>query len=147
MKNFQLVLLLAIVLSCFNTRAQQNVKPPKAEKQYIVIEKARQITRFEIRRDTRATTNIVEIQTLSVTGGNATFLNADVPTVEITSMEVVFGSYGTKREISRTSRAVTLQLANVAFPLRLRLTLANRPVLEFELKEPGTWYITAGVTL
>ena len=147
MKNFKLVLLLAIVYACFNTQAQEKVKPPKAEKMYIVYERARQITSLEIRRNPRATTNIVEIQTQSVTGGDATLLKGDVPTVEITSMEVVVGGYGTKREISRTGRTVRLQLGDVAYPLRLRLTLADRPVLEFELKEPGSWNIAAVVTL
>jgi hypothetical protein len=102
---------------------------------------------LEIWRDTRSTTNIVEIQTQSITRGDATVVRGDVPTVEITSMEVVVGSYGIKREISRSGRAVKLQLGDVAYPLRLRLTLADRPVLEFELKEPGTWNIAAGVTL
>ncbi|MES3016501.1 MAG: hypothetical protein V4721_01930 [Bacteroidota bacterium] len=147
MKNFKLVLLLAIILSGFNMQAQEKVKPPKAEKQYIIHERARQITRLEFWKDPRATANIVVIQTQSVTGGSATLLSGDVPTVEITSMEVVVGGYGTKREISRTGRAVLLELGNVAFPIRLRLTLADRPVLEFELKEPGTWNVSAGVTL
>ena len=71
MKNVKLVLQLVIFLSCFNTQAQEKVKPAKAERNYIVIERARQITRFDIRRNTRATANIVEIQTQSVTGRSA----------------------------------------------------------------------------
>jgi hypothetical protein len=147
MKNFKLVLLLALVLSCFNTQAQEKVKPAKAEKKYNVHWKDRQITRLDIRKNKKATTNIVEIQTQSITGGDATLFNGDVPTVEITSLEAVLGSYGTKREIFRTGRAVTVELGNVVYPIRLRLTLANRPTLDIELLEPGTWYITAGVTL
>jgi hypothetical protein len=147
MKNFKIVLLLAAILSSLSIQAQEKVKPPKPEKQYIVHEKGRQVTRLDVRRNTKAKANIVLIETQSITGGSATLLQGDVPTVEITSMDVVFGSYGSKREISRTGRAVTLQLSDVVYPLRLRFTLAERPVVEIELKEAGTWNITAGVTL
>ncbi len=108
MKNFKPVLLLAIILSSFSIQAQEKVKPPKPEKQYIVHEKNRQITRLDIRRNTRDSANVVEIKTQSINGGSATLLQGDVPTVEITSMEVVVGSYGTKREIYSPSHLIML---------------------------------------
>lgn len=146
MKNLKLVFLLIAALSSFSVQAQEKEKS-KPEKQYVVYERSRQITRLDIRRNAKATANVVEIETQSVTGGSATLLQGDVPTVEITSMEVVAGSYGRKNEVSRTGRAVKLQLLDVVYPLRLRLTIADRPLLELELKQPGTWIIGAGVTL
>lgn len=149
MKNFKLIILLAIIFSSFNIQAQDKVKPPKPEKPYVVLEKSRQITRLDIRRNTKAKANIVEIETYSIVGGSITLLQGDVPTIEMTGLEVFAGSFGMRKELSRTGRAVITQLSDVVFPLRLRISLTDRPniVFEVELKEPGTWNMTAGVTL
>ncbi len=147
MKSFKLLLLLAITLPFLSTQAQEKAKLPNAEKQYIVHERARQITRLDIRKNNKAKENVVQIETQSVTGGSATLLKGDVPTVEITTMEAVVGSFGRRNEVLRTGRSVVLRLSDVVYPLRLRLTFSDRPVLEVEFKEPGTWFMVAGITL
>ena len=97
MTNLKLVLILFTILSSINIQAQEKEKSQKPEKEFIVYERARQVSRLEIRRNTKLKENAVEIETRNITGGTA-LLQGDVPAAEITSMEAVVGSYGLKLE-------------------------------------------------
>ena len=49
------------------------------------------------------------------------------------------------REISKSGRGITLQLLDVIFPFRVRLTISEQ-VLDLEIREAGFWKVAVGVT-
>jgi hypothetical protein len=63
---------------------------------------------------------------------------------DITNILATIGSYNKIQEISKTGRGHTLQLQQVEFPLKVRITISNQ-VLEVLFKEEGFWKITVGM--
>jgi hypothetical protein len=63
---------------------------------------------------------------------------------DITNILATVGSYNKIQEISKTGRGHTLQLQQVVFPLKVRITISNQ-VLEVLFKEEGFWKITVGM--
>lgn len=48
------------------------------------------------------------------------------------------------REISKTSRGMSMQLLDVVFPLRVRVTITDQ-FPDFEIKEAGFWKVSVGL--
>jgi hypothetical protein len=54
------------------------------------------------------------------------------------------GSYNKIQEVSKSGRGETVQLHQVVFPLRVRITISNQ-ILEVEIREEGFWKISVGM--
>lgn len=53
---------------------------------------------------------------------------------EITSINIINGNYNMTREISKTSRRMSMRLLDVVFPCRNRVTITDQ-FLDIEIKE------------
>lgn len=65
---------------------------------------------------------------------------AALPPAVIGNVNIVNGSYDQTRELSRTPRGISLQLLDVVFPCRVRLTISDQFV-DAEIKEAGFWKV------
>ena len=62
------------------------------------------------------------------------------PPAEITNVNIVNGSYDQTRPVSKSARGMSMQLFDVTFPCRLRITISDQFV-DVEVKEPGFWKV------
>lgn len=142
MKSQKFVLALVILLNSFALMAQERVRE---ERPYIVHDKTNKITRVEVRKDVKGTQNVIQISASNASGGaNIATRSAALAAAEITSVNIITGSYNQTREISKTSRGMSLELLDVVFPCRVRVTITDQ-VLDIEIKEPGYWKVTVGM--
>jgi hypothetical protein len=63
---------------------------------------------------------------------------------DITDVLATVGSYNKIQEVSKSGRGETVQLHQVVFPLRVRITISNQ-ILEVEIREEGFWKISVGM--
>ncbi len=117
-------------------------KHSKQEKAFLIYEKGPLMTRASFRKETKATGNIIEIEALNVTGGSILMGREQpvLPPAEITEIIPMLGSYASTRDISKSGRGVVMQLLDVVYPYRARMTVSEQ-IIEFEIKEPGFWKI------
>lgn len=128
-------------LAVFSVNAQPK---PKAERPYTILERGQHMTRLSIIKDIRAKENTVQIEVVNASGGTPRIDGPDMAGAEITNVLATIGSYNKIQEISKTGRGHTLQLQQVGFPLKVRITISNQ-VLEVLFKEEGFWKITVGM--
>lgn len=146
MKSFPfLASLFLIILLSLSASAQKKVKVPKPEKQFMIYEKGTYMTSVDVRKETRSTDNIIQIDALNVSGGSALVRGGILPGAEISQVLATIGTYNLTRQISKSGRGESLQLMNVAYPVRLRITVSNQ-ILDVEIKEAGFWKIAVGLT-
>ena len=141
MKNFKIILIALFLLSVFSVNAQPK---PKAERPYNILERGQHMTRLSIIKDIRAKENTVQIEAVNASGGTPRIDGPDMVGADITNILATVGSYNKIQEISKTGRGHTLQLQQVVFPLKVRITISNQ-VLEVLFKEEGFWKITVGM--
>ena len=142
MKILKCLLIALFAFPSLSVMAQSKVKP---EKQYMVFEKGQYMSRVDVRKDLRGAENIVQIEAVNVSGGSALLKGAILPGAEISSAIATQGSYNMTRQLSKSGRGETLQLLDVIFPVRLRITISEQ-VLDVEIKEAGFWKIMVGLT-
>lgn len=146
MKPFPfLASLFLIILLSLSASAQKKVKVPKPEKQFMIYEKGTYMTSVDVRKETRSTDNIIQIDALNVSGGSALVRGGILPGAEISQVLATVGSYNLTRQLSKSGRGETLQLMTVVYPVRLRITISNQ-ILDVEIKEAGFWKIVVGLT-
>lgn len=159
MKCLKYLLIAAISLSLFAANAQEKIaaakseksKPAKADKGFEIVEKGSLLTKAAFRQDKKAAGNIIEIEALNVSGGSVSLGNynsgggAVMPPANISNIISIRGNYLSTRDISKSGRGVVMQLVDVNYPFRGRITVSEQ-VLEFEITEAGFWKISIAVS-
>ena len=140
-------LLMVLLISSFalGVSAQKTSKAPKPDKPFKINERGMLMTKVDVRREERGTENIIQIEALNVSGGTALVRGPIFPGAVITDVMATQGSYNMTRQISKSGRGETIQILNVVFPIRLRVTVSNQ-ILDVEIKEEGFWKIAVGVS-
>jgi len=141
MKNFKFILIALLAFMAFSGNAQPKAK---AERPYTILEKGQHMTRLSIIQDMRGKENTVQIEALNASGGTMRLEGPDMLGAAITNILATIGSYNKIQEISKSGRGQTVQLQEVVFPLRVRITISNQ-VLEVNIKEEGFWKISVGM--
>ncbi|SDN12755.1 hypothetical protein SAMN05421813_1457 [Daejeonella rubra] len=145
MKIFKFLAIVMIVGLSLSVQAQKKVKPEKPEKQFTIYERGPYMTKIDVRKELRGTENIVQIDALNVSGGSALIRGEILPGAEISQVLATVGNYNLTRQISKSGRGESIQLMDVIFPVRLRMTISNQ-ILDVEIKEAGFWKIAVGLT-
>lgn len=127
-------------------------KPAKADKGYEIVEKGSLLTKAVFRQDKKAAGNIIEIEALNISGGSVSLGNsggqlskAVMPPATVSDILSLRGNYLSRRDVSKSGRGVVLQLVDVNYPFRGRITVSEQ-ILEFEISEPGFWKISIAVS-
>jgi hypothetical protein len=121
-------------------------KSAKAEKGYTLIEKGLLLSKATFRKDAKAAGNIIEIEALNVSGGSVSLAAGGIlPPANISQITTITGNHLSTRDISRSGRGVVMQLVDVTYPYRARITVSEQ-ILEFEIVEPGVWKINVAVS-
>jgi hypothetical protein len=111
----------------------------------MIYEKGQYMTKVDVRKELRGTENTVQIDALNVSGGSGLIKGEVLPGAEISQVLAIIGNYNLTRQISKSGRGESIQLMDVVYPLRLRITISNQ-VLDVEMKEAGFWKISVGLT-
>ena len=141
MKNFKISLLALFAVTSFSVHAQPK---PKAERAYTILERGQHMTRLNIIKDMRGKENTVQIDALNASGGTLRLEGPEMLGADITDVLATIGNFNKIQEISKSGRGETIQLQQVVFPLRVRITISNQ-VLEVMIREEGFWKITVGM--
>jgi hypothetical protein len=141
-KFLSIALILGLSLA---VQAQKKERPEKPVKQFTIYEKGQYMTKVDVRKEIRGTENIVQIDALNVSGGSALIRGEVLPGAEISQVLATAGNYNLTRQISKSGRGESIQLMDVVFPVRLRITISNQN-LDVEIKEAGFWKIAVGLT-
>lgn len=142
MKIVKFFVITMIVGFALSAHSQKKVK---SEKQFMIYEKGPYMTKIDVRKELRGTENIVQIDALNVSGGSALIRGAILPGADISEVLATVGNYNLTRQISKSGRGESMQLMDVIYPVRLRMTISNQ-ILDVEIKEAGFWKITVGLT-
>jgi len=139
--------LMILLISSFTmgVSAQKAPKAPKPEKPFKINERGMLMTKVDVRQEERGTENIIQIEALNVSGGTALVRGPILPGAEISDVMATQGSYNMTRQISKTGRGETIQILNVVYPIRLRVTVSQQ-ILDVEIKEEGFWKIAIGIS-
>ncbi|MDP2412882.1 hypothetical protein [Daejeonella sp.] len=141
MKNLKIMLIVLFALSVFSVNAQPK---PKEERPYTILERGQHMTRLNIIKDVRAKENTVQIEAVNASGGTLRVQGPEMLGADITDVLATLGNYNKIQEISKSGRGETIQLQQVVFPLKVRITISNQ-VLEVMFREEGFWKITVGM--
>jgi hypothetical protein len=144
MKLSTFPVIILMIMSSLIVAAQPKGKV-EAEKLFAVHERGQYMTKVEVRKEVKGTENIVQIEALNVSGGSALIRGEILPGADISTISPVQGSYNMTRQISKSGRGMTLQLLDVIFPFRVRVTISDQ-VLDLEIKEAGFWKVSVGLT-
>lgn len=139
MNIFKILILSILAFSSIRVLAQS-----KAESPYIIHERGSHMTQVSIIKDLRGKENTIQIAALNVSGGIGRVAGPDMPGADITEVLATKGSFNSIREVSKTGRGESVQLVNVVFPIRVRITISGEN-LEVEIREEGTWKISVGL--
>jgi hypothetical protein len=141
MRNFKISIITLIVFFAISANAQSNFKP---ERPYTLVERGQHMTRLSIIKDKRGKENTVQIEALNASGGTLRVQGPEMLGADITDVLATVGSYNKIQEVSKSGRGETVQLHQVVFPLRVRITISNQ-ILEVEIREEGFWKISVGM--
>ncbi len=145
--------LIAGILTCSSLSliAQENTEPSgkkekvRAEKPYIIHDRSNKVSRVEVRKDLKATDNIIQIDATNASGGaNLASSSSSLAAAIISNVNVISGNYNQIRQMSKSARGMTLQLLDVVYPCRVRINIADQ-YADVEFKEPGFWKISLGL--
>lgn len=137
--NSRFILIVLCTFISFSVNAQ-----PKTEKSYIVFERGQHMTRLSIIKDLRGKENTVQIEAVNASGGTPRIDGPEMLGADITNVLATVGSYNKIQEISKSGRGEVIQLQQVEFPLKVRVTISNQ-VLEVLIREEGFWKISVGM--
>lgn len=141
MKNLKIILISLFALSIFSVNAQPK---SKEEKPYSILERGQHMTRLNIIKDVRAKENTVQIEAVNASGGTLRVQGPEMLGADITDVLATVGNYNKVQEISKSGRGETIQLQQVVFPLKVRITISNQ-ILEVMIREEGFWKISVGM--
>ena len=144
MKIFKLLCIAVIVCLSLFVQAQKKERPEKPVKQFTIYEKGQYMTKVDVRKELRGTENSVQIEALNASGGSGLIRGQVLPGAEISEVLATAGNYNLTRQISKSGRGESIQLMDVVYPLRLRITISNQ-ILDVEIKEAGFWKISVGM--
>ena len=144
MKIFKLLCIAVIVCLSLLVQAQKKERPEKPVKQFTIYEKGQYMTKVDVRKELRGTENSVQIEVLNASGGSGLIRGQVLPGAEISEVLATAGNYNLTRQISKSGRGESIQLMDVVYPLRLRITISNQ-ILDVEIKEAGFWKISVGM--
>ena len=144
MKIFKLLCIAVIVCLSLLVQAQKKERPEKPVKQFTIYEKGQYMTKVDVRKELRGTENSVQIEVLNASGGSGLIRGEVLPGAEISEVLATAGNYNLTRQISKSGRGESIQLMDVVYPLRLRITISNQ-ILDVEIKEAGFWKISVGM--
>ena len=145
MKIFKSLSVVAMICLSLSVHAQKKERSEKPLKQFMIYEKGQYMTKVDVRKELRGTENTVQIDALNVSGGSGLIKGEVLPGAEISQVLAIIGNYNLTRQISKSGRGESIQLMDVVYPLRLRITISNQ-VLDVEMKEAGFWKISVGLT-
>lgn len=141
MKNLKIILIILFAFTAFSVKAQPK---PKAEKPYTILERGQHMTRLSVIKDMRGKENTVQIEALNASGGTLRIEGPEMLGADITDVLATVGSYNKIQEVSKSGRGETVQLQQVVFPLKVRITISQQ-ILEVEIREEGFWKISVGM--
>jgi hypothetical protein len=144
-KIFKSLSVVAMICLSLSVHAQKKERSEKPLKQFMIYEKGQYMTKVDVRKELRGTENTVQIDALNVSGGSGLIKGEVLPGAEISQVLAIIGNYNLNRQISKSGRGESIQLMDVVYPLRLRITISNQ-VLDVEMKEAGFWKISVGLT-
>ena len=144
MKIFKSLCIAVIVCLSLCVQAQKKERPEKPVKQFTIYEKGQYMTKVDVRKELRGTENSVQIEALNASGGSGLIRGEVLPGAEISEVLATAGNYNLTRQISKSGRGESIQLMDVVYPLRLRITISNQ-ILDVEIKEAGFWKISVGM--
>ena len=144
-KIFKVLSVAVIVCLSLLVHAQKKERPEKPVKQFTIYEKGQYMTKVDVRKELRGTENSVQIEALNASGGTGLIRGQVLPGAEISQVLATAGNYNLTRQISKSGRGESIQLMDVVFPVRLRISISNQ-VLDVEIKEAGFWKISVGLT-
>ncbi|MEJ7692611.1 hypothetical protein [Daejeonella sp.] len=150
MKTLKLILTLSLLSSAFFVYAQDTAEKSekkqkiKVEKPFTIHDKSFRVVRVDVRKDLKGAQNVIQIDATNAAGGTGTLTQATLPPAVITNVNIVNGSYNQTRELGKTPRGMSLQLLDVVFPCRVRLTISDQFV-DVEIKEAGFWKVAVGL--
>ncbi|MFA6946493.1 MAG: hypothetical protein WC220_11390 [Pedobacter sp.] len=139
MKNFKIILITLIGFTAISSSAQS-----KSERPYTIIERGQHMIRVSVIKDTRGKENTVQIEALNASGGTLRLEGPEMLGADITAALATVGSYNSMNEVTKSGRGEVVQLRQVVFPLRVRITISQQ-ILEVEIREPGFWKISVGM--
>jgi hypothetical protein len=151
MKKVKFVIVL--MLACFSLTVvgQDAAEKPakkekvKVEKPFTVHDKSTKVTRVDVRKDLKGVENVIQIDALNSAGGAGLITSSTpLPPAEITNVNIVQGSYNQTRELGKTPRGMSMQLLDVVFPCRVRVTISDQFV-DVEIKEAGFWKVAVSL--
>jgi|688.fasta_scaffold26494_5 hypothetical protein len=143
-KIFKSLSVVAMICLSLSVHAQKKERSEKPLKQFMIYEKGQYMTKVDVRKELRGTENTVQIDALNVSGGSGLIKGEVLPGAEISQVLAIIGNYNLTRQISKSGRGESIQLMDVVYPLRLRITISNQ-VLDVEMKEAGFWKISVGM--
>ncbi|WP_395811660.1 hypothetical protein [Daejeonella sp.] len=143
-KIFKSLSVVAMICLSLSVHAQKKERSEKPLKQFMIYEKGQYMTKVDVRKELRGTENTVQIDALNVSGGSGLIRGEVLPGAEISQVLAIIGNYNLTRQISKSGRGESIQLMDVVYPLRLRITISNQ-VLDVEMKEAGFWKISVGM--
>jgi hypothetical protein len=143
-KIFKSLSVVAMICLSLSVHAQKKERSEKPLKQFMIYEKGQYMTKVDVRKELRGTENTVQIDALNVSGGSGLIKGEVLPGAEISQVLAIIGNYNLNRQISKSGRGESIQLMDVVYPLRLRITISNQ-VLDVEMKEAGFWKISVGM--
>lgn len=152
MKSIKLFFTALITFSCLSVAAQDKAEKPekkekiKVEKPYMVHDRSSKVNRVDIRKDLKGVENVIQIDATNASGGaNLASTDKSLATAAISSVNVISGNYNQTRELAKTARGMSMQLLDVVFPCRIRVNISDQ-YADIEIKEPGFWKISLGIT-
>lgn len=119
----------------------------QTERAYKIYEKGERINKAEIKKDLTTADNILQIEAFNITGGSIALSRKPdpvLPPAELTDISSLNGGYTLSRDLSRSGRGFVMQLLDVTYPYRVRLTISEQ-ILEFQINEPGFWRVNIGL--
>jgi hypothetical protein len=141
MKYLIISIISLIVFFAISANAQSDSKP---ERPYTIFERGQHMTRLSIIKDKRGKENTVQIEALNASGGTLRVQGPEMLGADITDVLATVGSFNKMQEVSKSGRGETVQLHQVVFPLKVRITISNQ-ILEVEIREEGFWKISVGM--
>lgn len=112
----------------------------QTERPFTIHEKSQFISKSEIKKAVKGTGNSIQIEVSNISGGTGTFRGEILPPAEISSIDVLRGSYPQKTNVVKNGRGQKIQLNEVIYPFRARFTI-NGELFDVEITEPGSWKI------
>jgi hypothetical protein len=112
----------------------------QTEKPFTIFERSMYFSRADVKKELKRSENSIDIIVSNVSGGSPTMTKGVLPPAQISAVDVLRGN-AEKSTIANSGRGQKVQLTNVVYPIRTRLTV-NGEIFDIEIKDPGYWKMT-----